>query len=183
MKKPLRLVLIYGSVRSGRFCDTVAQWAIGEIGQLSDLTLDVVDPSDRWPAIETALLRRQIGDADAVVVVTPEYNHSYPGPVKMFIDSVREEWQAKPVGFISYGGISGGLRAIEHLRHVFIELHAVPIRDSVSFQNAWEVFGEDGKPRNGNGHTQALKTMLARLNWWARALKAGREAQAYGEAA
>ncbi len=67
------------------------------------------------------------------VVVTPEYNHSFPGPLKAAIDRHVTPWQAKPVGFVSYGGISGGLRAVEHLRQVFAELHAVTVRETVSF--------------------------------------------------
>jgi len=61
----------------------------------------------------------------AFVVVTPEYNHGYPAPLKSLIDSVGREWQAKPVAFVSYGGVSGGLRAVEQLRQVFAKLHMV----------------------------------------------------------
>lgn len=180
--KPLRLALIYGSVRPGRFCDTVAQWAIAEAGRHSDFKLDLVDPQSEWPAIDFDRFKRQIGSADAALIVTPEYNRSYPGPLKILIDSASHEWHAKPIAFVSYGGVSGGLRAVEHLRHVFIELHAAPIRDTVSFQNAWEVFA-DGKPRDEPRYARAMNTMLSRLTWWARALKTARETQAYGEAA
>src|SRR5690606_34181376 len=109
----LGLALIYGSVRPGRFCDTVAAWVAEEIRSSGAFRLDLSDPavdmSDRD-------FRRWIDAADAFVVVTPEYNHSFPGPLKTAIDRAREEWHAKPVGFVSYGGASGGLRAIEHLR-------------------------------------------------------------------
>lgn len=182
MTKPLRLVLIYGSVRTDRFCDTVARWIIAEVSRHSEFELDVVDPRPGWPGIDVDRVRRQIDGADAVLVVTPEYNRSYPGPLKILVDSVSEEWHAKPVAFVSYGGVSGGLRAVEHLRHVFIELHAVPIRDSVSFQNAWDAFA-DGKPRDELRYVRAMKTMLGRLSWWAHTLKAARQAQAYGDAA
>lgn len=90
------------------------------------MILDVIDLADtRVPSAELA---DRIGAADAFVVVTPEYNHSYPGPLHA-IDSVGEQWRAKPVGFVSYGGVSGGLRAVEPLRVVFAELHAVTIRE------------------------------------------------------
>jgi NAD(P)H-dependent FMN reductase len=62
-------------------------------------------------------LCRRIDAADAFVVVTPEYNHSYPASLKHAIDMAYGEWNAKPVAFVSYGGISGGLRAVEALRH------------------------------------------------------------------
>ena len=111
----------------------------------------VIDPAAQsddiggraWQSLQQAL-----GLADAFVVVTPEYNHGYPAPLKELIDSVNAEWQAKPVAFVSYGGVSGGLRAVEQLRLVFAELHAVTIRDSVSFPGAWEQFDESGVLRN-----------------------------------
>ena len=69
--------------------------------------------------------------------MTPEYNHSFPAALKNVIDWHGPQWHVKPVGFVSYGGISGGLRAVEQLRLVFAELHAVGIRDTVSFHSAW----------------------------------------------
>src|SRR5690606_39664674 len=107
MTRPLRLLVVYGSVRADRFCDTVAQWAIAEASRHADFELDVIDPRAEWPAIDVTRFRRQIGAADAVLVVTPEYNHSYPGPLKVLIDSANQEWHAKPIAFVSYGGVSG----------------------------------------------------------------------------
>lgn len=182
MRNPLNLALIYGSVRPGRFCDTVASWAIGQIATRTDFQLAVVDPARDWPQLQSEEVRCQIGQADAFVVVTPEYNRSYPGALKLLVDAFREEWHAKPVGFISYGGVSGGLRAVEHLRNVFVELHAVPIRDSVAFSNAWDAFAE-GKPVDELRSSRSMQTMLSRLAWWGRALKAAREQDAYGAAA
>ena len=100
--------------------------------------LDVIDPADPspGPSIDerpSRSLQQRLGQADAFVIVTPEYNHGYPAPLKALIDSSGAEWHAKPVAFVSYGGVSGGLRAVEQLRLVFAELHAVTIRDSVSF--------------------------------------------------
>jgi NADPH-dependent FMN reductase len=65
--------------------------------------------------------QERIAAAEAFVVVTPEYNHGYPAPLKALIDSSGAEWYAKPIAFVSYGGISGGLRAVEQLRLVFGE--------------------------------------------------------------
>ena len=74
------------------------------------------------------------------MIVTPEYNHSFPASLKNTIDWFDSEWHAKPVGFVSYGGMAGGQRAVEHLRQVFAELHAVTVRDTLSFHMAWERF-------------------------------------------
>ncbi len=175
------IALIYGSARDGRFCDTVAAWTMAAIERAGGFAVDVIDPvavdvargvEGRDTAARSAL-RARLDRADGFVVVTPEYNHSFPAPLKALIDSAHAEWQAKPVAFVSYGGGSGGIRAVEHLRHVFAELHAVGLRDGVGFVNAWNQFDEQGALRDPDGAESAAATMLARLSWWARALRAG----------
>lgn len=189
MNIPIQLALIYGSTREGRFCDVVANWARAQIETRGDFVLDLVDPATlglppRHARAETAAvaaLRERIGGAEAFVVVTPEYNHGYPAPLKFLIDSVGPQWRAKPVGFVSYGGISGGLRAVEQLRQVFAELHAVGVRDSVSFANAREHHDLTGQLPAQERATRAMETMLARLHWWGHTLRAGRMARQYDE--
>lgn len=190
MSQTIDIAVIYGSAREGRLCDTVAGWAIARIEQAGGFAVDVIDPVDAAVARGVvgkdqearAALRERIGRADAFVVVTPEYNHSFPAPLKALIDSAKQEWEAKPVAFVSYGGASGGLRAVEHLRHVFAELHAVGTRDGVAFANAWGQFDEAKALRNPDGAEKAATLMLARLAWWARALRTARDAGAYAEA-
>jgi len=182
MKSP-RLAMIYGSVRPGRFCDTIGAWVRAEIERDASFQLDHIDPGPDWPVIDEARLRRQLADADAFVVVTPEYNHSFPGPLKIVIDAASGEWAAKPVGFVSYGGVSGGLRAVEHLRGVFAELHAVTVRHGISFHNPWELFDKDGRLTQPERYCRSMATMLEQLGWWARTLQAGRQAESYGVAA
>lgn len=112
-------------------------------------------------------------------MVTPEYNHSYPGPLKHAIDSLGKQWHAKPIGFVSYGGMSGGLRAVEALRVVFAELHAVTIRNTVSLHSARAQFDEHGAPRDPAGVNTAASALLDQLVWWARALRAARATRPY----
>lgn len=190
MSQTIDIAVIYGSAREGRLCDTVAGWAVARIEQAGGFAVDVIDPAD--PAVARgvegkdqaarAALRERIGRADGFVVVTPEYNHSFPAPLKALIDSAKQEWEAKPVAFVSYGGASGGLRSVEHLRHVFAELHAVGTRDGVAFANAWSQFDEAGALRNPDGAEKAAALMLARLGWWARSLRVARDASPYAEA-
>jgi NAD(P)H-dependent FMN reductase len=179
MDNSLKIGLIYGSARPGRFCDTVAGWVAGQVRAHSRFVLDPIDPA----AEDEAELVRRIGEADGFIVVTPEYNHSFPAALKALIDAANHEWHAKPVGFVSYGGVSGGLRAVEHLRGDFAELHAVGLRDSVSFANAWEQFDEHGQPLHSERAERSLATLLNRLEWWAGALRDARTVRAYGEAA
>src|SRR5262245_22266670 len=126
------------------------------------------------PAPEVAAITPRLEVADAFVVVTPEYNHSFPAPLKTAIDWHSKAWRAKPVGFVSYGGISGGLRAVEQLRQVFAELHAVTVRDSVSFVAAWEQFDGDGRLVEPERAERSMGRMLERLKWWASALNLAR---------
>jgi NAD(P)H-dependent FMN reductase len=175
MNDRMKLALIYGSTREGRFCDTVARWAAEEIEKSGEWTLDLIDPlrlelparHERVDSPAVAELGRRIADADAVIIVTPEYNHGYPAALKFVIDSVYSGWKAKPVAFISYGGISGGLRAVEQLRQVFAELHAVTVRETVSFSNVRAKFDAGGSLVHRDGPTQAMAALLANLRWWA----------------
>jgi NAD(P)H-dependent FMN reductase len=114
-------------------------------------------------------------------VVTPEYNRSFPAPLKALIDEVGPEWRGKPVAFVSYGGVSGGLRAVEQLRLVFAELHAATIRDGVCFANAWDQFDETGRLRDADRAERAMATMLGQLHWWASALRTARNTVPYGQ--
>jgi len=191
MEGKIRIGLIYGSTRKGRFCDTVAGWAAEEIVNSGMFSLDVIDPAvvslDAVQSPEhrqlSASLWQRVAQADAFVVVTPEYNHGYPAALKSLIDSVGAEWHAKPVAFVSYGGVSGGLRAVEQLRQVFAELHTVTIRDAVSFAGAWELFDEAGKLLKPERHQSSMATMLTRLHWWAVALRRARAEGPYSAAA
>jgi NAD(P)H-dependent FMN reductase len=189
--EPLRIVVIVGSVREGRFGTTVADWFAGHAAGHGGIAVDLVDLA-RFPlplampdfggtpapevASTLAELSPRLAAADAFVVITPEYNHSFPAALKNAIDWHHKEWHAKPVGLVSYGGISGGLRAVEQLRLVFAEVHAVTIRDTVSFHNAWKAFDDQEPP---HGSTTAAKIMLDQLTWWALALREARGVRPY----
>ncbi|WP_421109620.1 NADPH-dependent FMN reductase [Streptomyces sp. NEAU-S77] len=191
-RTPIRLAVIVGSTREGRFGPKVADWFTGRAALRDDLSVDVVDLADtplppsltHQPGPEDAkaleAVTPRLDAADAFAVVTPEYNHSYPAPLKNAIDWHYSQWQAKPVGFVSYGGISGGLRAVEHLRPVFAEVHAVTVRDTVSFHGAWDAFGPDGRLTDPQGPDTAATAMLDQLVWWADALRTARAARPYG---
>lgn len=187
MQNTLTLALIYGSTRPGRFCDTIANWASHEVSASPDFSLLEVDPAappfHTAAGLDVAQLKRHIGEADAFLVLTPEYNHGYPAALKFVIDAVGAEWHAKPVAFVSYGGVSGGIRAVEQLRQVFAELHAVTVRDSVAFINAWEQFDSAGQPKDPERASRQMATLLKRLAWWAKTLRAGRDASPYTQAA
>lgn len=187
MTATLRVAVIIGSTRDGRFAPTVADWFATRAAESHpELDLDLVDLAEadlpltmtgfgqpRPPAV--AALAPRLSEADAFVIVTPEYNHSFPAALKNAIDWYSGEWSRKPVAFVSYGGVSGGLRAVQQLRHVFIELSAVPIRDTVSFHEYWNQFAEDRSwPLPSESRDKAVRTLLDQLSWAGRTLRAGR---------
>lgn len=180
MSEQIKVGVIYGSARPGRFCDTVVRWVADRIGASAGFEMVLIDPATEVGAVSGTLpIKERLAQAEAFVVVTPEYNHGYTAALKSLIDSYGVEWHAKPVAFVSYGGVSGGLRAVEQLRLVFAELHAATIRDSVSFAGAWEQFDGEGKLRHPERAQRTMETVLKRLHWWAVALRNARAAQPY----
>ncbi|MBT2489348.1 NAD(P)H-dependent oxidoreductase [Streptomyces sp. ISL-96] len=180
---PLNLAVIVGSVREGRFAPVVADWFVEQAQRHGRFNVDLIDLADtplplELPAVPPAMepdlprpasmepLTRRLAAADAVVVLTPDYNRSFPASLKAAIDWHYTEWQAKPIGFVGYSGGSGGLLAIEQLRQVFNELHAHTVRDYVSFPRYYELFSPDGTLKNPEEPNGAAKVMLDQLLWW-----------------
>ncbi|WP_181772374.1 NADPH-dependent FMN reductase [Amycolatopsis pittospori] len=182
-QSPLRLAVIIGSVRHERFADAITSWLETELATTDGLEVDVIDLADvdlplqgtRPGGTETAISGR-LHAADAYLVVTPEYNHSFPAALKNAIDWHYQEWAYKPVAFVGYGAGSGGIRAIEQLRLIFPELRATTIRDAVLLAAPWTRFGENGYKAT-EGERAALTATMTELGWWARTLRAGRVAE------
>jgi NAD(P)H-dependent FMN reductase len=181
--------VVIGSTRQGRFGETVGRWFAGIAARRADLSTEVVDlmewdlpflstpvppmmapPSDelgrRWAA--------KVAAADGYVLVTPEYNHGYPAALKNALDHVFSPWNRKPVAFVGYGGPGGGLRAVEQLRQVVVELEMVPLRQQVAVRGAYAAFDAAGQPHDAS-HAADAERVLDELAWWAAALKTARE--------
>lgn len=187
----LRVAVIVGSTRKGRFAPTAADWFASLARQRDDLEVDVIDLAytglpdvlaadgdPRPPAV--AQLGPWLAEADAFVVVTPEYNHSFPGALKNAIDWFGDEWRAKPVAFVAYGGESGGRHAVAQLRLIFSEVEAVTIRDIVSIADHRSRIDEQGRPAAPRDCDPAAAQVLDRLTWWGRALRGYRVLHPYG---
>ena len=183
----LRVAVIIGSTRQGRFAPVVANWFAKYIQTRKEFVADMIDLAEvalpdvlsRSPESAVEMLRGRLAVADAFVIITPEYNHSFPASLKTAIDWYSREWHCRPVAFVAYGGNAGGLRAVEQLRQVFAELHAVTVRNSVGLSGAWELFDETGQLRNPERHEKVADTMLDQLAWWGQALKEGRSIRPY----
>jgi NAD(P)H-dependent FMN reductase len=185
-----QILVIIGSTRQNRFAPTVEQWFMSRTAERSDMTFAVADLRD-WmfhyydaplPASraeydeESQRWAEVVGAADGFVIVTPEYNHGYPAILKSALDAVYHEWVRKPVAFVSFGGWSGGVRAVEQLRQVAVELQMVPTRASVVIQFAPRVFDAEGTLQNPDLLNTSATTLLDDLSWWAHALRRAREA-------
>jgi NAD(P)H-dependent FMN reductase len=142
-----RLTIVIGSTRPGRAGLPIARWFAQRaaahggfdvaMADLAEVNLPLLDEPDhprlrryrhqhtkRWSALVEA--------SDAFVLVTPEYNYGYPAPLKNALDYLHEEWQHKPVGFVSYGGVAAGTRAVQQLKQVVTTLRMLPVVESVN---------------------------------------------------
>jgi NAD(P)H-dependent FMN reductase len=182
---PLRVAVIVGSTREGRVGDRIARWFAAEAARRSDVDVVVVDLAEfafpaGYPARATppmSAFAAEVDHADAFVVVTPEYNHSFPASLKQAIDFAYDEWHAKPVGFVSYGCRSAGQHAVDQLRTVFTALHVVGVRDGVGVDL---LDGDDLDARlAGDTPVQAAQVLLDQLCWWGRTLRDGRATHPY----
>ncbi|MGP4112778.1 NADPH-dependent FMN reductase [Streptomyces sp. 4N509B] len=189
---PLKLAVILASVREGRFGPVVARWYTDRLAGDARFEVDVIDlareslplalPAEspkmagdayRRPP-EMAELTRRLEAADAFVVITPEYNRSFPAALKSAIDWHFTQWQAKPVGFVGYSGMSGALLAIEQLKQVFGELYAHPVRNGVIFPRYYLLFDGEGNLKEPEEANEAAGLMLEELAWWGTALRTAR---------
>jgi len=185
-----------GSTRQGRFVEQPANWIFELLKKKEDVEAELIDLRD-WPlpfydepvspSMMTMMKKdyvnslakkwaKKIGEADGYLIVTPEYNHGYPAVLKNAMDYVYNEWNNKPVGFMSYGGIAGGTRSVQQLRQVAIELQMVPIRNGVHIPLYWTQLDEKGK-LNMDSHKEGAENFLDQLISWTKALKITREAK------
>ncbi len=181
MQKLMRLAVIYGSTREGRICDRVVKWLRKELAGFAQFEIDIIDPlAFSLPAQhlphhpEARRLADRLHRADGFILVTPEYNHSFTASLKFLIDLFAEPWHGKPIAFVCYGGVSGGLRAVEQLRLVFAELHAVTICDAVSFSSPWRRLDPEGLLQDPGDALRRFARMMRQLQWWTEALIAAR---------
>jgi len=192
---PLNIKVIAGSTRQGRFSDRPGAWILAETKTQEGVNAELLDLRDyplpffdepMSPAMvkdgeyPNAIARKwgdKIREADAFIVVTPEYNHGPSAILKNALDYIYAEWNNKPVGFVSYGGVSGA-RAVEQLRLVAIELQMAPIRNAVHIAGGpWNLLDENGVLKEGAfaPFQKSAEGMLDQLLWWAKALKAARK--------
>lgn len=180
---PLFIPLILGTARAGRRSEQVARFVCAETQKRAEIATAFVDVRDfRLPATDDSgeseaakELAAITSRADGFIIVSPEYNHGYPGELKVLLDMSEGEYAKKPVALCGVSaGTTGGARMMEQLRSVLIDLGATPILAAVHFPMVQELFDADGKITDDSYRGKVSK-MLDELLWYTRALKAGRE--------
>lgn len=194
----LKIEVILGSTRKNRFSEKPGTYIFGELAKREAVEAELIDLRD-WPLpfydeagspnalkgnFENELAKKwnaKIAEADAYIMVTPEYNHGYSAVLKNAIDwTYGANWAQKPVCFVSYGSAMG-VRAIGQLRQVVIEAQLVPIRNSITLD--WGTVTEINK-HDSPVPADVFKTLrepvdkvaglFEQLEWYARALKSAR---------
>jgi NAD(P)H-dependent FMN reductase len=189
MQEKIKIGVIVGTTRPQRFSEKAANW-ISELAQKAEgAEVELLDLRDYLmpffnedhslgskPGVYTNDIARgwaaRVQEQDAFIIVTAEYNHGYPAVLKNALDYAYQEWNNKPVGFVSYGTM-GGVRSVEQLRGVAVELRMAPIRDSVHIVAPWNLQDEQGNFKS-EPFDAAGTTLIEQLLRWARALKSAR---------
>jgi NAD(P)H-dependent FMN reductase len=180
----MRLMILFGSSRHGRKGSVVANWLQRHAGtdsrfeevdfvDLQQLNLPFFDEplspfamsrqGAKYTHIEGKSWAEHVAKCDGVIIITPEYNHGPPAVLKNALDWVGPEWLDKPVAFVSYGGVSGGARAVEQLRSITIELGLVQVANPIHFVFFSDSFDENGEPKRDSTN-DSLKRMFDELN-------------------
>lgn len=185
-KLALKLQVIIGSTRPTRRGPIVAKWFAGFAKQHGKFDVELVDIADfKFPVYDepkhpatgqyehehTKRWSAKIKSADAFVFVHPEYNYFAPPALVNALDYVFAEWNYKPAGLVSYGGISGGLRAAQALKLILTTLKMVPLSEGVPVPNFNSMIGKDDVFAPTDPVKEGSTKMLDELLRWAEALK------------
>ena len=181
-ERPLFIPIILGTSRQGRQSENVAGFVLEQTRKRTEIETELIDVrklpmrlDDAGEQMKDPAFSATIERCDALIIVTPEYNHSYPGLLKHALDMNLEEYIHKAVGICGVSaGSFGGARVIENLLPVMRELGLVTIFWDVNFGNVQKLFDEQGKLLDQN-YERRLDKFLNELIWMARVLRYGRE--------
>lgn len=188
----MKIAVILGSIREIRRGDRVAKWLMPQLEKYKDIEFELLDLKDyplpffnesnspeglegnytnplgkKWAA--------KIGEADGFIIIAPEYNHGTSAVLKNALDWIYQEWNRKPVTFISYSpNAAGGIRAVEQLRQNVIELQMAPLQSAIHITYVLDTLDENGQLLKGH-YNERLDDLIKELVWWTEALKAARD--------
>ena len=185
MNDKLTIAVLVGTTREKRESIKVANYIVKSIQQLPDIEIILVDPKDfnfpgdgNDPEGKDPRYTEITAKADAFFIVTPEYNHSFPGSLKRMIDSELANYNHKPVAFAGVSnGSWGGTRAIESLVPAVRETGLIALSWDVYFPSVQDIFDENGdpKPEFAERYNRQLPKLFKELIWLANLLKKGKQ--------
>lgn len=181
----MNIAIILGSTREGRRSIRVARWIESRLGRregvettfvdLEELDLPILRERLRFsesPPESVLRFSKTVKEADALLIVTPEYNHGYPGVLKNAIDYLYAEYKRKPVGIVTVSaGPWGGLRCLESLRSSMFAIGAIPVSAELPITKVADSFDEDGEPTS-DAWDRRLERFLGEYFWLAEAIVA-----------
>ncbi len=181
-QRPLDIPVILGTTRKGRMSAHAANFMVGQLRERNDVRTQLIDirelnlrVDDAGEAVKDPRFSQAMEHADAIVIVSPEYNHSFPGLLKHVLDSCLKEYIHKAAGIVGVSaGIFGGARVIEHFQPVLRELGLVSIFWDVNFGSVDKVFDANGELLD-QAYIRRSAKFLNELIWMAKVLRHGRE--------
>lgn len=177
----MKVSIIVGSVRATTTGKQIAQNLQSMLAARSDISTEVifvgdyqlpfytseVSPASRKGEITDPVLKKwseRIKQAEAFIIVSPEYNAGYPAPLKNALDSLYQEWNNKPVGIVGYsGGSSGGTCMIAQLQQVVERLEMIPVATSIKIPASWKAFDKQGILIGASNIAKDLNLMVDQL--------------------
>ena len=174
----LALLIVIASTRPGRVGLPVGRWFESQarehgafevqVADLLELDLPFMDEPNhprlgQYTQEHTKEWAAKVGAADAFAFVMPEYNYGFTAPLKNAIDYLHSEWQYKPVGFVSYGGVSGGTRAVQMLKQVVTTLKLTPLFEAVTIPFVAQFIDDEGDFAPNEMIEQSGKAVLDEL--------------------
>jgi NAD(P)H-dependent FMN reductase len=187
----MELLVIIASTRPGRVGLPVGEWFAGcarehgafdvTVADLAVWNLPLLDEPyhprlRRYQHDHTRVWSEAVDAADAFVFVMPEYNHGIAAPLKNAIDYLHQEWAHKPVGFVSYGGVAGGTRAVQMTKQIVVALRMVPLNDAVTIPFVTNMIGDDGRFHPAEPVEASVAPMLDELAAMTAAMRSVRDA-------
>lgn len=185
--RPLFIPVLLGTPRQGRMSEPVARLMVSELARRPGIETELIDVAriplrldDAGEATKDPTFSAQMMRSDALVIVSPEYNHGYSGLLKHALDTLLKEYIHKAAGIVGVSaGPFGGTRGIQDLLPVLRELGLVTIFWDVNFSNVQNVFDAAGALRD-QAYLPRIDKFLQELVWMARTLRHGREQIALG---
>ncbi|SOC36056.1 NADPH-dependent FMN reductase [Ureibacillus acetophenoni] len=177
-KEMLKIGIILGSTREGRVSPQVGEWVKGIADKRGDASYEIIDIAEfKLPllgepggdASGVAAWSQRVAGCDGFVFIVSEYNHSISGALKNALDFLREEWNNKAAGIVSYGSV-GGARAAEHLRGILGELLVADVRVHPAL-SLFTDFENGNVLKPADVQTQSVNDMLDQVISWSTALK------------